>query len=341
MKLLWTTLLITVALLASTSVAGDVSGLYDTEKLTREEPRLKRRIKQLWTTAIEPSLSDEKRERLQSVSLEFPLVGKSRAPIDFYTYADTGRVVLPVISLLFLEDISTAYAWLHVNGYTVETIDEYVAMLKYRKPEDFLGGRFPPPLRALGIPEDALSDSEVDGLSLRFRNTAWAFILSHELGHVYYRHPGYGPGIPREQARSNEKSADLFALDIMRRTSTIPMGAVLFFQASAYWLPNRADYQSDEEWEMFLKNEATHPLNADRLRSLAKQLKRSPEDFVRREQDKAAVLESIRFIADGLSERIAPVLDDTDLQRYVASKASKATVVSLAPRRPRNRSDEP
>ena len=35
-------------------------------------------------------------------------------------------------------------------------------------------------------PDDALADKRVDELSLRFRNSAIAFILVHELGHLLF-----------------------------------------------------------------------------------------------------------------------------------------------------------
>lgn len=51
-----------------------------------------------------------------------------------------------------------------------------------------MGNRYPLPLLALHIPTNALANSKVDDLSLRFRNTAFAFILGHELGHIYHHH---------------------------------------------------------------------------------------------------------------------------------------------------------
>ncbi len=113
--------------------------------------------------------------------------------MDYYSGQRGGRsfVAMPVLSLMFLEDLCTAYAWLHLKGYSLETIDEYITMLRYKKAADFPDGRYPPPLKALKIPPNALAERAVDDLSLRFRNTAYAFILLHEIGHILYEHRGY------------------------------------------------------------------------------------------------------------------------------------------------------
>ena len=163
---------------------------------------------------------------------EIPL--KGNGPLDVYSYrrAGVGNIVFPVPSLKFIEDLSVAYAWRHVNGHSLEPIDEYLAMLKYRRPQDFPGARVPDPLTALGVPARIWEqDKRVDELSLRFRNTAWAFILSHELGHLRWQHPG-NKQVPPKVSQRNEVEADAFAVKLLSRSDTIPMGMILWFQAS-------------------------------------------------------------------------------------------------------------
>ena len=89
--------------------------------------------------------------------------------------------MLPALSLKFLDDLCTAYAWLQIKGYSLETVSEYTAILKYGRPPP---GGFPPharnvhdrqqdtparrraddrdrycrPLKALHIPENALDE---------------------------------------------------------------------------------------------------------------------------------------------------------------------------------------
>jgi hypothetical protein len=315
---------------AATPEAGDVSRLYEEKKLVQEKPRLENVVRQIWTRAYFPALSPQERRRLSTVQLDFPLIGRARSPIDFSANSEKNTISLSIVSLLFFEDLSIAYAWLWASGYSLSTIDTYVAMLKYRQPSVFVGKRYPLPLPALHIPTNALTNPKVDELSLRFRNTAFAFILGHELGHIYHRH-ALG-GMTLQQARDNEIAADHFALELLRRTSTIPMGATLFFQASAYWFPHRGDYPNAQEWQTYLQEEAEHPLTADRLRTLARRMQAAATDFARNEPNTAFGLEAVQFIAQGITQ-IAGILEDTDLQILMAKKAAQADARSFFPRR--------
>ena len=330
-KLTLTLLLAVECSLALTSEADDASPLYERKKLVQEKSRLENVMRQIWTKAYLPTLTPEEKKRLSGLQLEFPLIGKRHWSIDFSANSKENTVSLPIASLLFFEDLSIAYAWLWANGYNLSTIDEYVAMLKYRKPSDFMGNRYPLPLLALHIPTNALANSKVDDLSLRFRNTAFAFILGHELGHIYHHHL-LDDKMLLLQIRDNETAADYFALELLRRTSTIPMGATLFFQASAYWFPNRGDYPNEQEWQTHLKEEADHPLTADRLRLLAKRMEVTAGDFTRNESNKLSGIELVQFIARGITQ-IASILEDTNLQILMAKKAAQTDVRSLSPRR--------
>src|SRR5205823_4006926 len=104
-------------------------------------------------------------------------------------------------------------------------VDEYLAMLRYKRAADFPGGTYPPPLTALGIPADAAQDPQAGPLALRFRNSAYAFIIAHELGHILAGHPS-SISVTMEQSRANEAAADDFALRVLARDAEIPMGAI-------------------------------------------------------------------------------------------------------------------
>jgi predicted Zn-dependent protease len=231
---------------------------------------------------------------------------------------------------------------LYVNQYRLETIDEYVTMLRFKQPGDFSTNRYPPPLEALQIPSDALSDKRVDDLSLRLRNEGYAFILGHELGHVFKRHYFYqGGGSPEElkrnaaAARSNEEEADAFAIELLRRTSTIPMGAIVFFLASTYYFFPDPGTLSEKEWRNFPDELANHPMSAHRLTALASRLNDAAGSFAGNEktiQDEQKTVGIIHFIAENLAT-IAQTLEDTDLYRMMAARAKTADVSSLAPRR--------
>lgn len=279
----------------------DPSQLYDTATLREWQARYTRSMGRILTEGFAPVLSAEERRTLDGVKLDLPL--RDEAFLNVRTEDHT--IVVPVETLHWLDEVYVAYAWLVLNNFQLEPIEEYVAMLRHKKPADFPGGAYPTPLRALGIPADALRDSRVDGLSLRLFNSARAFILAHELGHVHRGHRG--STIP------NEEEADRFALDLMRRTGTVPMGVALYFQTTAVW---------------FQGGPPNHPLNARRLRAMSDALANSAREFGRGDQDDVT---RIRFIGRGLVQ-VADYLDDADLQRCVAQSAAKASPRVLGPR---------
>src|SRR2546422_4541046 len=248
------------------AAAQTVANMYDSAVVAREQPRLASRINEVWIKAFKPNLTPDEQRALSGVPFQTAVDGD---PV--IGYETRGRVIrLPAISLLFFEDLCVAYAWLQRRGYRLETIEEYVTMLKYRDAAAF-GGRYPPPLKALGIPGDALTDPGVNDLSLRLRNTGYAFILGHELGHVRFQHPGNN-AVPIAVSQANETQADQFGLELMRRVSEIPMGALIFFQTGIFYFDNRADFPSDAAWQAYLTREATHPLTAPRLQALSSRI---------------------------------------------------------------------
>lgn len=309
-------------------LAGASESVYPRQTLMQEQARLEGRIRELYSI-LTPHFAANERSALANLEIRTPLTDAS----GMHAEGTVGRpvVVMPISDLLFIEDLCTAYAWLDRRGYSMETVDEYVAMLKYKRATGFPGGRYPPPLAALGIPADAARDPLSGELGLRLRNSAYAFILIHELGHVVMRHPGY-QGVTMEQARRNESDADRFSLEVLRRVSEVPMGAVLFFLAEAYVTPNRGQFQaegrSEREWREFLEREMTHPLAAYRMQSIAVAL-----DSAARQETRPAERDTMRYISARLAQ-MADDLNDVDLQHCMAVAASRASVADLAPRRP-------
>lgn len=316
-----------VVLTLPLSAAADYSDMYPQTVLAEDAERYKRFIGELYTLGIRPHLTDVEQQALDKVGFDFPLPEPGDYLLDFYVYNWDGRpyVALPLMSMKVVEDIMTARAWLWANGYSFDTVDIYAAMLQYKPITAFPSGRYPPPLEALGVPSNALSDERVDGMSLRLRNSAMAFILLHELGHVLYGHGGY-EGISIEQARANEREADRFALEVIERTKIIPMGMLMFFQAQVYSLPHRVQFASDAEWQQYLASQATHPMTADRLHAMAEYM----NDAAWREShpDRAGLLIDI---ATQLTE-IASVLEDLVLGRCIVVAGTSADLETLKPR---------
>jgi hypothetical protein len=304
--------------------------MYDRAAVGKEQARLAARVTEVWMKAFKPNLTPDEQRALAGVTFRTPLDGDP--VLGYYSDSRSKVVTLPAISLLFFEDLCTAFAWLQRRGYRLETIEEYVTMLKYKNAAAF-GGRYPPPLTALGIPAHALSDQGVNDLALRLRNTGYAFILGHELGHIRFQHAGYN-GVTAARAQANEMEADQFGLELMRRVSEIPMGALLFFQSGIYYFENRADFPSDAAWRAYLAKEATHPLTVARLQALSGRIRDMADDFARGEPNRAAGVEVMRSIGEQFAG-FAKTLDDPDLPRVMRAKADRVTPASLRPRRGR------
>jgi hypothetical protein len=315
----------------SSTAAKDMSSLYDEAILREWHPRYQRGILRNFERVIRPRLTPQERRKLVDVQFSFPLRGQENDPSEFYATSPPPTVHMPVLSLKFSQDMSISIAWLQLNRFAIETPFEYISMLKYKDQRD-LGGRFPPPLEALKIPADARQNAAVERLANKIFDSAMAFILLHELGHLYWDHPGYGPGVRRADARRNEAEADQFAIEIFRRLGMNPTGMALYFIASAHAVANRADYGSDAAYDSALERE-THPLTEDRIRKIANSVRNLASDFARGAPDPRAEVNLINVIANQLSQ-MADFLTDRELQRFTARIGSTTSLAMLRPRRP-------
>ena len=301
----------------------EVIGVYAAPKLKVERPRLETRTKGLWRVMYEQLLTRDEKDALQHARLRFPTLSPDASLLNFFADSKQGIVYLPIHSLLLLEDACTAYAWLYQNGYSLITINEYASMLKHRSPDDSPGKEFPP-LKALGIPDNAFSDPRVDKLSLRFRNSAYAYVLAHEMGHIWHRHPG-NHAVRAEVSRTNERQADEFALRVLRRDKQIPMGTILFFQMTAFTAsPGRFDYPTVKEWHKALR-QATHPVTSDRVGALADGLRDGANQYGSNRE--------IALDVAGKLKQISGEMDDLDWQAYFRRIGQRAPLTRLLPRK--------
>lgn len=288
-----------LALLCSLATAADFSRLYDKPTLDYWGGRYSRSTTKILDEVIWPALlSDEKRRLGRKPLLEFPLWAEGEArqhALAFYVPADRDSIVLPVFSLKFLDDLCTAYGWLQVKGYSLETVSEYTAILKHGAPPP---EGLSPPLQALGIPEKALDDPRVNELALGHFVTARAFILLHETGHLLY---GHNARTPAESVR-NEQQADRLAATVMQRTALPPLGIMVFFLADAHWSGFPASGRD------------THPLSGERVRALAGSL------------DNPSLAEQLRAFGK--------LLDDPEIRAGFVATGKVGDLRALAPRRP-------
>lgn len=315
------------------SFGRDLSSMYDSATLAYWKTRYPANTEWNFENLILAKLKPDERAAVGNVALRFPLAAEGRAagdPLAFYASAPPPAITMPVLSIKFLDDLSVAFAWLEVKGYSTETVADYLAMLKYRDARDFPGGRYPAPFSALRIPDNALDDPMVDDLSQKILKSAIVWIMAHELAHIYYRHPGNQGDVTVSQ--ENEKQADRFANEILRRIGVPPIGMSYFFVFAANYTPHRGDFGSDREWKDFLSQKSTHPLTAERLQALASDLEKRAEDFTKTEPDRKAALQRVRYTA-GQIAGIAKLIGDPDMQKSMRAKGLATDLDVLAPRK--------
>ena len=222
--------------------------------------------------------------------------------------------MLPVRTLLFVEDLARAYGWLWTNRYTTKTVDEYLGMLRYRRQSNFADGRYPTPLVALHIPDNALNDAKVVETAVRLRRTAYSFMLLHQFAHVQLHHEtktGHG------YAEAQEEEADRYALDIMKDNSVTPTGVLLVMYSLLFFEGGESD--------------ALHPVTPQRLDSMAHFMDGRVTEFVRGRADRKTATDGIFSIASLLEEG-SEWLSVRGHQEALQQLALKTDASSLQPR---------
>jgi hypothetical protein len=308
--------------LTATAQTNPAAYIYDEADLAPWQPRYERGWLSNDKDVFRPHMSPEAQTRLSNLRYHPVLLVPDAEPFGFYARGD--EVVASTASLKFLDDLAVATAWLQHNGYTTQTIADYMLMLRYW-PRTASASRPPKPLDALCIPASALSDQRVDSLANRIFNGNVVFILLHEYGHVRFGHQG-NRAVPAEISRANEEAADGFALDLLARVNEAPLGLSILFTAMANFYENRADFGSDAEYQAAL-SARSHPLSEQRLQAVARHIAASGVGFTG----------NSRAIALGVSLEIsviAKILGDTDLQRLTAYIGRTVTPADLGPRRP-------
>lgn len=317
-------------LLLWSGLAGANTQLYDDETLEYWQGRYRENVQWNFDNLIVGNLTPQERRRLGRVDLQMPLRAPGRLAGDpLVFYAGSGRIVAPVKSIKFFDDISIALAYYQLRGGDIQTVYDYLAMLKYRDPADLPGGRFPPPLQALGVPAEIWKeDKEVDSLSQKILKSGLVWILAHETAHLLYAHPGYGPDVGAQQAQANEAQADRFANRIMRSIGVAPGGMAAYFMMMAHWSAGLADFPDREAWLKYQTAEATHPFTGSRMRALAEDLRRSPADFTAGEDDPAAARARVEYIAAQI-DLIAQMLEDGDVSKGIMLKGRATDLQAL------------
>jgi hypothetical protein len=125
------------------------------------------------------------RVNLQTLKADLRLRG--RRLLDLYS--DGNKIVIPIETLQFFDDLAILKAWLDKHQCDTELLfQKYLHHLtKETRPKN--------PLAAFGLfREELLRDQFVADVSLKFYKSSVWFLIAHEIGHVAPADPAKGTG---------------------------------------------------------------------------------------------------------------------------------------------------
>ena len=284
-------------------------GFYDEQTLTKWKGIYDENIKFNFEELIKPNAGCE-------VRLSLPTLPSSQVDaFNFYSYNNT--IILPTSAILFLDQLCIATSWLVANGYSTETVWYYMSMLKHQKFD-----KYPLPLEALQIPDDALNDSGINQTSQELLKTAIVWLMAHETGHVYFGH--------RESTVPNEIAADRYANEMCRKIGVIPSGIFTYFYAHSILGLNRSDFSDEREWTSHVARFRTHPLPLDRLHVLALDLQSNAADYSSNVANPAGASKTKQI--GMMLEVLVAGLKDPRIQIMIRNASMNADLEDLAPR---------
>ena len=311
-----TKLVFVVLVFCTGALAADFSSLYDVEKLKNDRQRLRDDLDLVIAQEITPFLTAEQLHAFSRIELATPLSAMLDAnPLDFYSPGDR-KITIPLMTIAFVEDMAQAYSWLWANHYSSRTVDEYLGMLRERRPDDFPNQRYPSPLVALHIPPNAMTDPAVASMAKRVRGTTLSFILLHQMGHLSYVPSSEDAAMRRNRLDGAEERADAFALEVMKKNSETPAGLLMLIHGMMY-LP--AAPPKD------------HPVSEGRLKAMADFLDSRVREFSNGRPDRQLARIAIQSLAGHLRQA-GTFLADPKGQELWAEQGRKTNVADLVPR---------
>lgn len=308
--------------LGSPLLAQDVGRLYSQQELAGAGSRMSPNLRGLWEEDFLTRLTPAERMRAGSVTLNLPLVGAQRTPLEFYASPPDRQVYLPIASVKFLDDVNIAIAHYERRGCGMGTVSDYIGVLRVR-PTELPGS----PRDALGVPANALSDPIVDDVSQKLTKSTVFFIVAHEYAHVMYGHKGY-KAITALEAQRQETEADAFALEVMRRIAVPPLSLAHFFMLVSRLESSPSDFETPEQYETHLRQRTSHPVSAQRILAVADALQTNAASYVRTQSNPLAWEQRLQQASREL-RAIGQTLDDRAMRRFLTHRALTMNSASL------------
>ncbi|MCF6255973.1 MAG: hypothetical protein L3J98_06845 [Gammaproteobacteria bacterium] len=267
-------------------------------------------------------LTQQERHAAPEIRFETPLIGAGRSLFEYYTFIDRQRIVIPILSVKFLDDLSITYAYMERFNCNREMFFHYLIKLLRDKSYPLT-----PPRAALGIPSNALEDAFVDDVSQKMLKSTIFFLLGHEYGHVMYRHRGYEQ-ISKAEAQRQESQSDDFALDVMRRIGVDPMGLALFFATASAQEAVPERFGSQTAFDQNIRRTSTHPLSGNRLRNISRYMRKHAAAFARLQPDQPAYITAIQLLA-GEIDKTGSSLSDGEFRKFMYDRALQTSTRQL------------
>ncbi len=316
-------------LVTDVKASGAWSGFYERATLAQAAENVRPGILDNWQHVILPALTPEERRQLKQVRFLIDLENPDSA-LNFF--AISGEVHVPASSVRMLGDLVASWIWLNQRKHSTDTVNEYLAILKYQWRSGTLRRQRYHPLEALGVPANVREDPAIADDYGRAISNALFFIVCHELGHVLYEHEGIVATDAAASARSiaQEQQADVFALEVMRRIGEVPIGVPMFFMFTTALEPAPGDPDYGKP--------RTHPLSSERIRAVATFLRANARGFARGFRDPATAVAKVNAIADLLVNDAAPensivaALESPVIQDLWRQKGLKGRLEDLKPR---------
>lgn len=259
-------------------------------------------------------LPRQDREALAGLTLETPRRLDPWSPFAVWAVPAQRKIVFPMETIRFLDDLATAAAALQLAGCGHEALANYASILTRQDPP---GARPPNPLQALKIDrQKALADPDIDSMSQGILKTSIVYILAHELGHVAHNH-----GIVKTTAesRDQERQADQYALRVFTIIGAVPFGMAVTFFAMAHSQRVPGDFTSTTRFEEYIRERSTHPLDGERLMAIGAFMRENAAMLARNEPNAAEFAQLVEQSASDF-ETLGQLVDDIDIRRYQAEK---------------------
>jgi hypothetical protein len=303
----------------------DHASLYDQAILLKALQIYEQKLRGLWEEDLLAKLPVREQDELRDVVLELPLIGTNRSVLDYYADLPGRRVVIPILSVQFLDDLVTTWAWLEKRGCNNLLLFNYVAVLRHQGPLDLHNG----PRNTFGVPPNIFSDEFIYDVSGKALKSTIYFLTAHEAGHLLYRHLPYAEIDSLEIAQQQEMQADAFALDVMRRIGVAPTALAMFFSVTTVFEAVPADFASLSEYKRLLKSRSTHPLSSERLSAVAEQIRENAGQFARLQNDQTKWESQFQIMAEQIT-KLAEELDSREIRLDLKRRGLTAKPAQLA-----------